>query len=105
MTTTSPASRYRGQSAYLAPGPDGAARAVLPARPLPALPSGTPYLYMVIAGETVEMLAHRFLGSSELWWQIADANPLVFPTDVRPGTILAIPTGRSPGLLERRRAF
>jgi nucleoid-associated protein YgaU len=101
----SPSSRYRGETPYVATGPDGAARATLPARPLPPPPDGTPYLHTVIAGETVELLAYRFLGASELWWQIADANPLVFPTDLRPGTVLAVPTGQPAGLVTRTRSF
>ena len=77
----------------------------MPARPLPPPPSGTPYLHTVIAGETIESLAQRFLGASELWWRIADANPAMFPADVPPGSVLAIPTGPAPGLVVRTRSF
>jgi nucleoid-associated protein YgaU len=103
--TASPSSRYRGQVAFPAPGADGVARPTLPARPLPQPADTTPYLHTLVAGETLELLAHRFLGAGELWWQIADANPLVFPTDLRPGTVLAIPTGQAPGLVVRTRSF
>jgi hypothetical protein len=99
-----PSSRYRGQVAYPAPDAAGVAHPTLPARPLPPPAPGTPYLHTLIAGETLESLAQRFLSSSELWWQIADANPPVFPTDVRPGTVLAIPTGQAPGLVVRTRS-
>jgi nucleoid-associated protein YgaU len=108
MTTTpslSPSSRYAGQPAYAATGRDGAAHATLPARPLPAAAAATPYLHTLVAGETIESLAARFLSSSELWWQIADANPRLFPTDIRPGTVLAIPTAPTTGLVARTRSF
>lgn len=107
MTTPirSPGSRYRGQAAYPAAGRDGMVRATVPARPLPPPPLGTPYLHTVIAGDTIESLAQRFLGASELWWRIADANPAMFPADLQPGSVLAIPTGPAPGLVVRTRSF
>ena len=89
--TGSPSSRYRGQTPYPALGRDGLVRATLPARPLPPPPDGTPYLHTVIAGETIESLAQRFLGASELWWRIADANPFRFPFEWRAGVTLVIP--------------
>ncbi len=102
-TPRSPGSRYRGLAAYAAPGPDGTARPVLPARPVPQPGTQTPFLHTLVAGDTLESLAYRYLGSSELWWQIADANPLVFPPEVAPGTIVAIPTGQAAGLVVRTR--
>lgn len=104
-TTTSTGSRYRGLTAYVALAPDGTAHPTLPARPLPAPGPQTPYLHTLVAGEGIEYLADRYLGSSELWWQIADANPLVHPLDLQPGTVIAIPTGPQPGLVVRTRTF
>lgn len=104
-TASSTGSRYRGLTAYAATAPDGTARPTLPARPLPAAGLQTPYLHTLVAGESIEYLAHRYLGSSELWWRIADANPLAFPLDIRPGTVLAIPTGQQAGLVVRTRSF
>jgi hypothetical protein len=86
-------------------GRDGLVRATLPARPLPLPPVGTTYLHAVIAGETIESLAQRFLGASELWWRIADVNPAMFPADLQPGSVLAIPTGPAAGLVVRTRSF
>lgn len=105
MSAPSPSSRYRRLAAYPAPDAAGATHPTLPARPLPPPAPGTPYLHTVVAGETLEALAHRYLSASELWWQIADANPLVFPTDLRAGTVLAIPTGQPSGLITRSRSF
>lgn len=98
-------SRYRGLAPYDAVAADGTVHATVPARFQPATPSGTPYFHTVTAGETMESLAHRYLGSSEAWWQIADANPAAFPTELVPGTALVIPTGAEPGLIVRTRSF
>jgi nucleoid-associated protein YgaU len=98
-------SRYRGLTPYTAPAADGSLHATIPARPLPGPADGTPFLYTVIAGDTLEALAHRFLGSSRAWWQIADANPTLFPLDLVPGRQIALPTGRSAGLVVRSRTF
>ncbi len=103
--TTSPTSRYRDLPPYQAPGADGSVHATVPARLVPAMSDGTPYLHTVLAGETVESLAYRYLGSSTAWWQIADANPAVFPAVLVPGTVLAIPTGRTQGATVRTRSF
>jgi nucleoid-associated protein YgaU len=99
-------SRYRGLTAYPAPAPDGTSRPTLPLRPPPPpAPAQTPYLHTLVAGETLESLAARYLGSSELWWQIADVNPVAFPADIAPGSVVAIPTGAAPGLVVRTRSF
>lgn len=100
-------SRYRGLVPYHAPDAAGVHRATVPARfPPPGPPSeGATYFHTVQAGETIEWLAHRYLGSSEAWWQIADANPGLFPTQLTPGSQVAIPTDGSPGLVVRTRTF
>jgi nucleoid-associated protein YgaU len=98
-------SRYRGLTPYTAVAADGTRHATVPARPAPAPGDGAPFLYTVVAGDTLEALAHRFLGSSRAWWQIADANPTMFPLDLVPGSTIALPTGRSAGLVVRSRTF
>lgn len=81
-------------------------RAAIPARPAPpADPEATPYFHTVVAGETIEYLAWRYLGSSEAWWRIADANPALFPGALEPGRAIVVPTGSSPGRVERTRTF
>jgi nucleoid-associated protein YgaU len=97
-----PSSRYYGLGAHDAAGRDGVARPTVPARPTPA-PRVFPKVHVVVAGDTVESLAHRYLGSSAAWWVVADANALVFPFDLQPGDTVAIPDGRPP--LERTRRF
>lgn len=99
-------SRYRALTPVVAPAADGTARPAIPARlPPTAAPGATPYFHVVVVGETLESLAHRFLGSSQAWWQIADANPSVFPTELVPGSTLVIPTVVDAGRVVRSRSF
>ena len=101
-----PTSRYRGLPVHVAPDAAGAHHATIPARAVPeADPDATPYFHTVVAGESLELLAHRYLGSSEAWWRIADANPNLLPFEPPPGTPLAIPTTASAGRIERTRTF
>ncbi|MGY1694624.1 hypothetical protein ACI780_06875 [Geodermatophilus sp. SYSU D00814] len=57
--------------------------------------------------EDLEYLAWRLLGSSESWWRIADANPLAFPLDLRPGDTLtvAVAADAGTGQVDRERVF
>lgn len=115
-------SRYRGMTPIDAPDASGVPRPSIPARlSASARPgaldasaaqssprlgqSGTPYFHVVVAGETIELLAQRFLGSSQAWWQIADANPGVFPGTLRAGTTVVIPTQVDVGRVVRSRTF
>jgi nucleoid-associated protein YgaU len=82
------------------------AHATIPARPRPRQEADTsPYFHTLVAGETIEQLAWRYLGSSDAWWQIADANPTQFPTAFEPGAVVAVPTSASTGQVERTRPF
>ena len=101
-----PGSRYRLLPVALEPDAAGTLHPAIPARRLPpADPTATTYFHTVVAGETIELLAFRYLGSSTAWWMIADANPAVFPFDLTPGSVLAIPTDALPGRVERTRSF
>lgn len=59
-------------------------------------------VHVVVGGETLDLLALRYYGSEELWWRIADANPVHALFDLAPGDELVIPplrvaTATSPG--------
>ncbi|GGS77849.1 hypothetical protein GCM10010156_40810 [Planobispora rosea] len=103
-------SRYHGLTPVEAPARDGSRRPAVPVRfaPDPAAGPGD-LLHTVVAGDTIDRLAARYLGSSEAWWQLADANPAmfpaVFPAELVPGTVLVIPAGPPTGRIERTRAF
>lgn len=100
-----PTSRYRQLGSYLARGADGQLRAIVPIRHELTVGTGQPRVHVVIAGDTMESLAHRYLGSADRWWMLADANPRFFPFDLVPGAPLVIPTIANLGLVERRRAL
>jgi hypothetical protein len=61
--------------------------------------------YPGLGVESLEYLAWRFFGSSAVWWQIADTNPLVFPLDLPSGSVVAIAGPGEVGLIERTRRF
>jgi hypothetical protein len=101
-----PKSRYLNLPVHTAPDALGVEHAAIPARQVPPVDPGVnPYFHTVVAGETIELLAARYLGASEAWWMIADANPPMFPAELEPGAQLAIPTTASPGRVERTRSF
>ena len=42
--------------------------------------------------DRLDALANKYLGDSQLWWQILDINPEVInPFNITPGTQLRIP--------------
>jgi hypothetical protein len=102
-----PTSRYCLLPVRYEPDAAGVSHPAIPARPVPppADPTATAYFHTVVAGETIELLAFRYLGSSSAWWLIADANPTAFPLDLAPGAVVAIPTDASPGRVQRTRSF
>ena len=102
----SPLSRYAQTHTYLAQLPDGSARPTIGRRPTPAPPApGTTYQHLVVAGDSYESLAFSYLGSSNLWWQIADANPGTGLFALVPGTLNVVPIGGPAGQVERTRNF
>jgi len=92
---TDPQSRYRHEAPLTAPDAGGTPRPAVPARWGTGAPAGVVY-HTLAAGESYETLAHDFLGSSALWWRIADANPRTFPLGLAPGTVVAVPSGGAP---------
>lgn len=87
-----PLSRYSSKDATIAVSGDGEERVVLPARW--HAPASVDVAYHVVEeGDSFETLAHRHLGSSELWWRIADVNPLIFPLSLEIGSTVLIPIG------------
>lgn len=84
---------------------DGRSTAAIAARPRPAPPSGDLYNHRLTGVEDIEYLAWRYLGRSTSWWAIADANPLAFPLDHRPGETIKIPQIGDVGRVARTRTF
>jgi hypothetical protein len=64
--------------------------------------SGTPAphrVHQLQLGETLDRLAARYYGDSMAWRLIAQANAVVDPLDVKPGTLLVIP--KAQGMARR----
>lgn len=58
----------------------------------PRSKSFTFFQYTTQQDDRFDLLAHKFLGNSELWWLISEANPEILSLgDVPPLTILRIP--------------
>ncbi len=84
---------------------DGVASAAIAIRPQPDPPLGDLYNHRLTGVEDLEYLAWRYLGRSTSWWAIADANPLTFPLDLRPGATVRIPQLGDVGRVARSRSF
>ena len=98
-----PLSRYAREAVYEMPLENGQ-RATVAARWERTVPPDVAW-HVIVEGESYETLAARYLGSSTLWWRIADANPLIFPLDIAPGTTVAVPIGGSRTSNLRRRSW
>lgn len=60
-------------------------------------PSGSPGIYVVMAGDSLQSIAQSAYGDSKLWYRIADANGLGGDADLRVGQALTIPAGVTNG--------
>ncbi|MGP3999969.1 hypothetical protein [Streptomyces sp. 8N706] len=95
-------SRYHGIPTAVHTLPDGrevpyTARRLLPGpEELEELAEHT-----VSTGERPDLLGHRYLGSADQWWRIADANPVLDPAELtaEPGRTIGVPLpGGFPGV-------
>jgi nucleoid-associated protein YgaU len=102
-------SRYRGLGVQDAPDAHADTRPSVPIRrhPPEAIDTrSTQYRHRLTGVETVEYLAFRFYANSESWWRIADANPIRFPLDFRPGDALTVPSSNELATsIDRTRTF
>jgi nucleoid-associated protein YgaU len=48
--------------------------------------------HTVVEGDRIDLLAHRYLGDTRLWWIVADYNDLFFPLELETGAVLRIPS-------------
>ncbi len=56
-----------------------------------AAPASGGRTHRVVAGETLDRIAARHYRDASQWRVIAEANGVLDPLDVRPGTLLAVP--------------
>ena len=47
--------------------------------------------HIVSVDDRLDTLAHRYLGSTDLWWVIADYNDIFFPLELEIGATLRLP--------------
>lgn len=81
-------SRSRYVDGRIVPQPDGE---VVAYRVFPKVPRNQ-FLHTWSQSDRLDRLAARYLGSSDLWWKIMDANPIIQnPNDIRPGMQIRIP--------------
>jgi hypothetical protein len=100
----SPDSRFASLPVLQVAAPDGGTRTVVALRlQRPVLQSLT--RHRVVQGEGLDLVALRLLGGESLWWRILDANPLVYPLDIGPGAVLAIPRPGPATQITRARSF
>lgn len=51
------------------------------------------YYYTWTSADRIDLIALKFLGDAELWWQIMDLNPeLTNPMAILPGSLVRIPS-------------
>jgi len=97
-------SRYWAQPSYQAPAADGPTP-TLPIRPNVDLPEDEMVNHRLSGCETIEYVAWHYYGRSAVWWRVADANPLVFPLDYRPGTAVRVAPAGTINRVLRTRSF
>ncbi len=96
-------SRYNGHPPFMATDRNGVAKTTLLTRVPLNLTAGNHFEHTVAVNQSMEYLASRYYGDSELWWRIADANALVFPLDIANGERLAVPSAATVGSIMRIR--
>ncbi|MFI6289875.1 tail protein X [Streptomyces sp. NPDC051018] len=97
-------SRFTGLPTLTVTAPDGTTRRVVALR-LGRRPTETASPYRLADGEALDLLARRFYGTEDLWWRILDANPRVFPLDLRAGDVLNMPEPAPATRTTRARDF
>jgi nucleoid-associated protein YgaU len=102
-------SRYRSLGVQDFPDTQGTTHPSVPIRRHRAGapdPRASQYRHIVTGVETIEYLSFRFYANSESWWRIADANPVRYPLDARPGDALTVPSSNElQGTTDRTRTF
>ena len=100
-----PGSRYARAPIYEVTGPDQKPRRVIGILWRKEPPPAGESKYQLRQRDDIDLLSYRFFGSEQLWWRILDANPLVHPFDLEPGTVLEIPNRAASSPTTRARKF
>jgi nucleoid-associated protein YgaU len=100
-----PDSRFAQLPMLEVKAPDGSRRQVIALRLVRSLPEGKVAQHLTKQSESIDLLARRFYGSERLWWRILDANPVLYPLDIRPGDVLNVPASGPATRVTRARKF
>lgn len=101
-----PDSRFARQPLLEVTAPDGTKRHVIAmglGSPRAAVVAGAQHA--VTRGETVDLLARKYLGAEGLWWRLLDVNVNFHPFDLAPGMILYLPAPGQATRAVRTRSF
>jgi hypothetical protein len=86
-----PDSRYASSTVVVVDDPVRGKHQAINVEPPPERTFAFTY-YQVTAGETIDMLADRFMGNGQYWWMLADANPEILDwNNLTPGVIIRVP--------------
>lgn len=96
-------SRYLRHQPYTATDAKGAEHTTIPMRQAVDLTRGDHFEHLLAVTESMESIASRYYSDSQLWWRVADANPLRFPLDTQPGDLVAVPSAIEVGRVVRTR--
>lgn len=78
-----PASRYYNLETRVLTGPDGREVRYVTRRFLPPADAGRVFVeHVVTEGDRLDHLAARYLGDTELFWQLADINNAMQPEEL-----------------------
>jgi phage tail protein X len=100
-----PDSRYANLPLLAVTAPDGSQRNVVELRLQGQVTGVQTTAYRVLRGDVVDLVARRFYGDEDIWWRILDANPLVYPLDIKAGDVLQLPTPGAATAITRARRF
>ncbi len=98
---TTPFSRYRDLPVVVVRHERRGVTRSLPIRRNPTAPPLQQQLHRFNAFEPVDLLALRFFGREDLFWQILDANDGRLPDAFEPGELLVIPPLEAATRVER----
>ncbi len=90
-----PSSRHDDLATYRVPLGADTMEVELHVPRLQVEPAETALVHRVVAGDRLDLLAHRYFGDPLQYWRIVDANPVLAPEELlEPGTLLRIPGRR-----------
>jgi hypothetical protein len=97
----SPFSRYRDLPVLVVRHETRGTTRSLPIRRRPSAPAGQARVHRFAAFEAVDLLARRYYGREDVYWQLLDANGGRLPGSFAPGELLLVPPLETATRVER----